>query len=208
MAPIRIGILGLPAAGGWANVAHLPYLRQTSKYKIVAIANSSVASAQAAISALSLDPTTKAYDSPEDIAADPDVDLLVCSVNVSKHLSLIKPALEKGKMAYVEWPLGKNLEEAEELTALAQLRGAKTVIGLQGRLSPLVQTVRRLVKGGSIGRVLSSSFMADVGREPGASVPLRYKYFSDSSYGGNLVTIYFGHSMVYHSPCKLLAPCR
>ncbi|KAL7907295.1 putative oxidoreductase [Trichoderma velutinum] len=174
MAPIRVEIIGLSAAGGLANVAHLPYFQTTSKYQIVALANSSVASAKAAIAAFSFDPTTKAYGSPEEFAANPDID--------------------RDKMAYVEWPLGKDLEEAQELTELAKSKGAKTVIGLQGRFSPLIQVVSGLVKSGQIGQILSSSFIGDVGWTDSVSqIPLRYKYFGDSSYGGNLVTIYFGH---------------
>lgn len=131
MAPIRIGILGLSTSpGGWASTAHLPYPRETSKYKIVAIANSSVASAKIAIEAFALDPVTKAYGSPEEIARDPDVDLVVCSVIVSQHYDLIKPAIKHGKMAFVEWPLGKNLAEAEELTQIAKSKVLKAVVGL------------------------------------------------------------------------------
>lgn len=64
-APIRVGIIGLSRPGGWATIAHLPYLQQTSKYQIVAIANSSVESAQRAIENYGLSKDTKAYGSPE-----------------------------------------------------------------------------------------------------------------------------------------------
>lgn len=59
-----------------------------------------------------------------------------------------------------------------------------------------MQAVKRTVKNGRIGRILSSSLVGDIGRQDsGKRVPLRYRYFNDSSYGGNFVTIYFGHSM-------------
>src|SRR5947209_1534775 len=129
MAPIRLGFIGLTATpGAWANIAHLPYLSQSSKYKIVALANSSVDSAKAAIKAHSLPEDVKVYGSPADVAADPDVDMVVVSVNVAQHYKLIKPALEAGKMAYVEWPLGNNTAEAEELTELAKKKNLKTVV--------------------------------------------------------------------------------
>ena len=86
MAPIRIGFVGLTAnPGSWAGSAHWPYLAQSSKYKIVALANSSVQSAEAAIKAYSLPAHVKAFGSPADIAADPDVDMVVVSVNFAKH---------------------------------------------------------------------------------------------------------------------------
>lgn len=137
MAPVRIGFIGLSASQSWASIAHIHYLRASPDYKIVALANSSLQSAQNAIKAHSLPVSTKAYGSADELAKDPDVDLVVCSVNVSKHYALIKPALEHGKMAFVEWPLGRTLQEAEELTSLAKERGVRTVVGLQGRKSLL-----------------------------------------------------------------------
>jgi predicted dehydrogenase len=195
MAPIRIGLIGLSATPGpWANLAHLPYLSQSSKYKIVALANSSVASAQAAIKEHRLSGDVKAYGSPTDIAADPDVDMVVVSVNVAQHYELAKPALEAGKMTYVEWPLGSTTAEAEELTELARKKNVKTVVGLQGRQSNIIRTLKQLVGNGSgkLGKVLSSTIVTEAGGFD-TSVPARYKYFTDPKIGGNNFTIVFGH---------------
>ena len=51
------------------------------------------------------------------------MDLVVCSVRVDRHFGAIAPALRAGKNVYVEWPLGKNLEEAEELLRLSKAHG-------------------------------------------------------------------------------------
>jgi len=193
MAPIRVGLIGLTATpGAWANSAHLPYLSQSSKYKIVALANSSVASAEAAIKEHKLPPNVKAYGSPTDIAADADVDMVVVSVNVAKHYELIKPALEAGKMAYVEWPLGIDTAQAEALTDLAKKKNVKTVVGLQSRHSNITRTLKGLVEDGKLGKVLSSTVVAETGAFD-TEVPMKYKYFTDSRVGGNNFTILFGH---------------
>lgn len=193
MAPIRLGLIGLTAKpNAWANIAHLPYLSQSSKYQIVALANSSVASATAAIKEHKLSADTKAYGSPADIAADPDVDMVVVSVAVAQHYDLIKPALEAGKMAYVEWPLGNNTAEAEELTELAKKKNLRTVVGLQGRQSNLTRTVKKLVGSGKLGKVLSSTMVAESGFFDGR-VPVKYRYITDPMIGGNHFTIGFGH---------------
>lgn len=161
MAPIRLGLIGLTATpGAWANIAHLPYLVQSSQYKIVALANSSVASAKAAIKEHNLSEDVKAYGSPADIANDPDVDMVVVSVSALQHYNLIKPALESGKMAYLEWPGGSNMAEAEELAELAKKKNLKTVIGLQGRQSNITRTLKDLVGNGKLGKVLSSTVVA------------------------------------------------
>ena len=48
-APIRVGFIGL-SGKGWGPSAHIPYLITSPKYKIVAVCNTSVASAAASIS--------------------------------------------------------------------------------------------------------------------------------------------------------------
>lgn len=193
MTPIRVGFIGL-SASSWAGRAHIYYLLASPKFEIVALANSTVESAKSAIKAHSLSPSTKAYGTGEELAADPDVDLVVCSVNVALHYPLIKPALEQGKMAFVEWPLGRNLQEAQELADLARKSGVKTMVGLQGRKSILIAKIKQLVDDGRIGRVLSSTVVATLENfGTGTEVPLGMRYFLDKSQGGNNVTIYFGH---------------
>ncbi|KAJ9668453.1 hypothetical protein H2201_001501 [Coniosporium apollinis] len=199
MAPIRVGFRGISAnvgprtdAGGWAKAAHLPYLRKSSLYEIVALCNTSVETAKAAIRSHGLPELTKAYGSPEGLAADLDVDLVVCSVNVQKHYNLIKPALLAGKDVIVEWPLGANLKEAEELTLIAKETGAKTAVGLQARFAPAVTKVRELLAEGRIEPVLSSTFVGAVGLYSGIE-SVGAGFLMDINTGGNMVTIHCGH---------------
>jgi predicted dehydrogenase len=68
MAVIRVGIIGLSNAGtgaSWAASAHLPYLRKSPHYRIVALLNSSVNSASSAIKHYNLPAETKAYGDPQ-----------------------------------------------------------------------------------------------------------------------------------------------
>jgi predicted dehydrogenase len=64
MAPIRIGFIGLSKTG-WATTAHIPYLSSSSKFKIVAICNSSVQSAREAVELYKLPADTATYGDPE-----------------------------------------------------------------------------------------------------------------------------------------------
>jgi len=73
--------------------AHLPSLIASPNYEIVALANSTVESAQASIEHHKLGPSVKAYGNPADIANDPDVDLVLCSVAVAKHYEYVSPKL-------------------------------------------------------------------------------------------------------------------
>lgn len=199
MAPIRVGIIGLSksATSSWASVAHLPYLLTvTDKFSITALCNTSVTAAQKAISDYGLPAATKAYGDASDLAKDPDVDLVVCCTRVDSHYPTIRPSIEAGKNVFVEWPLASRVQEARELANLAQKHGVKTMVGLQGRVSPIIKTVKKLLEAGEIGRVLSSSVVASGGLKSRDTVSQGLKYFTEKDVGGNIVTIGFGHSMV------------
>lgn len=206
MAPIRTAIIGLSASAitSWAANAHLPYLLSPlgrSKYQIVALLNSSVPAAQAAISAFKLPPDTKAYGSPADLAADPDVDLVVCCVRVDLHYETIKPSIEAGKDVFVEWPLAQNTKVAGELAQLVQEKGGRSMIGLQGRLAPPVVKIKELIGSGRIGKVLSVEARAFGGTNDAVSVPRGLEYFLRKEVGGNIYTILFAHCK---SDCRVL----
>jgi predicted dehydrogenase len=134
----------------------------------------------------------KAYDNPQDAANDPDVDLVVISVNVAKHYELAKPAILAGKGIFVEWPLGNNLQEAKELSELVKSKGVKNFVGLQERVDPVVTKLKDIISSGRIGQVLSTTIIACTTILGPGPVHKKIKYFLDSE-GGNSVMIPFGH---------------
>ena len=200
MAPIRTAIIGLSSSAktSWASSAHLPYLlspRGRSRFQIVALLNSTADASRRAIQHYNLSPETRAYGNPEELAKDPDVDLVVCCTRVDVHHSTILPSVKAGKAVYVEWPLAQDDEHVKELVEEAKKSGSRTVVGVQGRLAPPVVKLQELIQEGKIGKVLSSEvrgFGGSVDRELLAS---GLKYFTQREVGGNVFTIGFGHCM-------------
>ncbi|KAK3303810.1 uncharacterized protein B0T15DRAFT_285059 [Chaetomium strumarium] len=212
MAPIRVALIGLSspsspqATTGWAASAHLPYLlspRGRARYQIVGLLNSSVAAAEAAIKAYNLDAdpnlnhhgVVRAYASPADLAADPEVDLVVCATRVDKHYATVIESLREGKDGFVEWPLAGDPERGRELAEEVRKHGgrSKGVVGLQGLKAPVVAVVRRLLAEGRIGRVVSSELRAFGGLGDRESLPVGWEYMTQREVGGNMVTIAFAH---------------
>jgi predicted dehydrogenase len=192
--PIRVGIVGLSSKpGAWATLAHLPRLAKSPNFEIVALCNSSIESTKAAIKAHNLPESTKAYDTYEALAADPDVDLYVVSTRVDTHYDVAMPALKAGRNVYVEWPLGANTEQAREMAHLAREKKVKTVVGLQGRVSPSVQKIKELVESGLLGDVHSVNYHGAINVWQNNATGDKYSYFMDRKVGGNLLTIYGGH---------------
>lgn len=145
--PIRLGVIGLSASGGWAPVLlHniLPPAPLSARYTITAICTSSIDSALVATQkyAAIVGHSIKGYygaSGAQEIASDPDVDLVVVAVRVANHHASVLPALEAGKDVFVEWPLGKGYRETVEIAELAKKKGVRTIIGAQGRQSPAVK---------------------------------------------------------------------
>jgi predicted dehydrogenase len=193
---IRVAIIGLSAAAtgsGWAATAHLPYLRKSPYYKIVALCNSSLENAEAAIKAFDLPPETRAFGSPEELAEYPDVDFVVGNTRVDLHGKVLLPSLNKGKNVFSEWPLDANAAKAKVMLDAAGQSGSKTVVGLQGRANPAVQKVKQIIEEGRIGKVLSSTFYG-VAHYGGAFATANVSYLIQREVGGNILTIQFGHS--------------
>lgn len=112
---------------------------------------------------------------------------------MDQHFSTSIPVLNKGKSIYVEWPLGRNLSEAEQLLSLAKENNVKFAqVGLQARQSPTVTTLKKLLESGRIGKVLSSTYLAAV-EDQGHTQTQQKKYQSQMKVGGNVMTIHFGH---------------
>ncbi|KAI0187498.1 oxidoreductase family protein [Astrocystis sublimbata] len=198
--PIRVALIGLSASAkvNWAEIGHLPYLqseRGRSHYMLVALLNSSVAAAEAARTHYNLPPTVRTYGRPEDLAADPDVDLVVCNTRVDTHVATTAPSLAAGKAVFIEWPLAENFEAALALTG--GRRVDHSIIGLQGRVSPIVLKLKEVLRSGRIGRVLSSEVraFANLGRRD--SLAETVSYFADRKVGGNHITIAYAHTVDY-----------
>jgi predicted dehydrogenase len=130
-----------------------------------------------------------------DLADDKNIDLVVCTVRVDRHYKTITPAIKAGKNVLVEWPLGKNLQEAEELLRLTKEYGVKVAaVGCQGRFDSTFRTVKKLIHDDKIGKVLSTTVVG-CGILGGPTLDAANEYVGHIEIGGNLVTIPFGHFM-------------
>ena len=199
----RVGIVGLSAERGWATTAHIPALRALADvFEIAGVANTSLASAQAAAAAFDI---PRAFGNVAELVVSPDIDAVVVTVKVPYHRDVVAAALAAGKSVYCEWPLGNGLAEANELARLANETKALAVIGTQAIASPEVQFVRKLVADGYIGDVLSSTYIS-AGVSWGEHVPHGDAYAMDSKNGATLLSVIGGHAIA--AVQSVLGPIR
>src|SRR5207248_3131519 len=133
------------------------------------------------------------FSDHEQLVTQPHVDVVAVTVKVPHHRELVSAALAAGKAVYCEWPLGRDLDEARAMAALAAEQRVHSVVGLQGRQAPAIEFVQELLGDGYVGEVLSTTM---VGLSiPGDVVVNANAYMLDYANGANLLTIAVGHSL-------------
>ncbi|HWD05877.1 MAG TPA: Gfo/Idh/MocA family oxidoreductase [Amycolatopsis sp.] len=187
--PVGVGIVGLSAGGGWGARGHLPALAAVPGLHPVASSASSPESAKAAGERYGI-PLT--FGSAAELAACPDVDLVVVSVQAAKHAQAVMAAIEAGKHVYCEWPLATSAAEAAGFAEAARGRDVRGFVGLQARSAPVIRYVRDLVESGWVGEVLSTTLVAS-GMSWGAESDSRTSYLLARDGGSTMLAIPFGH---------------
>jgi len=147
MSPIKVGFVGLSSAG-WASVALAPSLLRpslASSYTLTAVSTTSSDSADASAKKYSESvghPVKAFHGDTSHIASDPDVDLVVIAVKAPSHQAAMLPVIEAGKDVFIEWPAGVGLQGSSLIAEAARKKGVRTMVGLQGRHSPVFKKVR------------------------------------------------------------------
>src|SRR5437763_4883784 len=184
---LGVGIIGVSPVRGWAATAHIPALRALPNYEIRALSARSAESARAAGEVFGV---SAVFSDHEQMVTQSDIDVVAVTVKVPHHRELVSAALAAGKAVYCEWPLGRDLDDARAMAALAAEQRVRTVVGLQGRQAREVEFVQALLREGYVGEVLSTTM---VGLSiPGGSVGQPNAYMLDKTNGANVLTIAFG----------------
>src|SRR3954468_3368978 len=190
---IRVGIVGATVTqggSGWGANAHVPAIKLLPEYELKAVCTSREETAQASKEKFGAE---LAFHDINDMAAHPDIDLIVVSVRVPWHKDLVMAGLKAGKPVFCEWPLGANLAEAEEMANYAREHSLQTFVGLQGRNDPTIRYAADLVADGYVGRVLTANLHVVGGQviERGAG----RLWQREAKNGANTLTISGGHNI-------------
>lgn len=187
---IRVGIIGANANYGWSKRAHLPALLGMPDFELTAVCTSrpETAGESKAFYGAKL-----AFHDYAEMANHPDVDLVVVSVSVPAHYGMVTAGLQAGKHVFCEWPLGANTKEAIELTALANGKGVRTLIGLQARGSPALLRLRELVAEGYVGEMLACNMTMFLPGLMGRGIDRAW--MANSANGANTLSIASGHAL-------------
>ena len=190
---IRIGIVGAtvtPGGSGWGANAHVPAIKALPTYELFAVCTQHQDTAQASRDAFGAE--IGFHNFPK-MVAEPGIDLAVVVVRVPGHYDLVMQALQAGKAVYCEWPLGRNVEEAEQMADLAKQRNLRTAVGLQARSDPSLMYARELIEQGFVGDILTVNL-----RSISQAITERGNgriWQGDRRNGANTLTIAAGHAI-------------
>jgi predicted dehydrogenase len=155
MTKLRSGIIGT----GFMGSVHANAVRAAGG-EVSAVAGRTAAAAGAAAAGLG---ARTGAESPEALIARDDVDIVhICTPNAT-HADLARKAIAAGKAVVCEKPLAISVEDAEELTDLADRSGVVTAVPFVYRFYPAVREARDRIARGDAGRLwlLHGSYLQD-----------------------------------------------
>lgn len=152
---LRWGLL----APGWIADLFVSAVHEHTDQRFVAVGSRS---ADRARSFAAQHGIARAYDSYEQLVADPQVDVVYIAAPQSEHLTLGRLSIAAGKHTLIEKPMATAADEARALTAAARTAGVLLMEALWSRYLPQTSVVRTLVSDGFLGEV--RSVMADHGQ--------------------------------------------
>ena len=97
----------------------------------------------------------KAYGSYEELAADPELDLVYVATPHSHHYPHVKLLLEHGKNVLCEKAFTVNADQARELFQMAEEKKLLLTEAIWTRYIPIQKTLNEVIESGAIGKVHS-----------------------------------------------------
>ena len=191
MKEIKVGIVGF----GFMGRAHtygyktLPLYYRDLPFKITlrAIASRTLEAAERAAEELGF---TYATQDPDDVFADPEIDIVdICTPNIYHKEGILK-ALTAGKNVYCDKPLASCFSETQEVIDAARASGKVTQMALQYRFYTGTLRAKQLIDEGRLGRVLSfrTEYLHPSGIDP--NKPMSWK--QQKAFGGGGVLLDLG----------------
>ena len=177
---MRMGLLAYGAIGHEHNLA----IAATDGLVLTAVCDTNPDRIAAA---LELAPDAATFTDATEMLDSGLLDAVVISTPPNSHYDWAKAALTRGINVVLEKPMALNVEQCDELIALANERGLTLVVYQNRRFDPDFVTIRRLINEGAIGEVFHyDSFVG------GYSRPCDY-WHSDAEVSGGAIFDWGSH---------------
>lgn len=93
------------------------------------------------------------YGNPDELIANPDIDVVLIAANNNKHKELVCKAARAGKNIICEKPVALTVAELDEMIRVTDQYGVRFTVHQQRRLDPDFRTVKNVYDQKSLGQV-------------------------------------------------------
>lgn len=198
--PLKVGIIG----ANWSLKVHGAAWRRIEGVEVAAICTAHQETAEQAARDFGI---AKAYWNHEEMAADPDLDIIDVGTRPSFRFPMVMAALRQGKHVYDALPFATSLADAEAMRDAQRAARVTGVVDAQFRWSPPAQQMKALVESGFIGRSLGFNvqLMLPLIVDGEASYPYSaysehtapYYWLAEKSSGGSAWRNFATHALLF-----------
>jgi scyllo-inositol 2-dehydrogenase (NADP+) len=149
MQPINTALCSF-GMSGW--VFHAPFISAHPAFNLYAVFERTKDLARQKFSSV------KTFRTLEEMVADEAVELVIVNTPNATHYEFAKKALLAGKHVVIEKPFTVEINEAEELIALARQQGKVLSVYQNRRWDSDYKTVKKVVLDGSLGKIVEAEF--------------------------------------------------
>jgi myo-inositol 2-dehydrogenase / D-chiro-inositol 1-dehydrogenase len=156
---IRVGIIGAGLIGQTHSMM-LRYIADCSEQsvRVVSVADVSHAAAERLAARWQ---GALAFESAEEIIADPSIDAVWICTPTAMHRQACIAAARAGKHIFCEKPLAMTAAEAYEMAAAIKASGVTSQVGLVLRFSPVYNVIKAMFQQPDVGSLLSVTMRDD-----------------------------------------------
>ena len=197
---LRVGIIG----ANWSLKVHGAAWKRIEAVEVAAICTAHRETAERAAQAHAI---PRAYWNHEEMAADPDIDIIDVGTRPAFRFPMVMAALRNGKHVYDALPFAMSLADAEAMRDAQQAAGVVGVVDAQFRWSPPAQQMKAMIDAGFIGRPLGFNvqLMLPLVVENGHTYPYSaysehtdpYYWLAEKSSGGSAWRNFASHSLLF-----------
>jgi predicted dehydrogenase len=156
---IRVGLIGAGLIGQLHSMM-LRYVadRTEQSVRVVSVADLSHPAAEHLAARWQ---GAQAFESAEEIIADPSIDAVWICTPTAMHRQICIAAARAGKHIFCEKPLAMTAAEASEMAAAIKASGVISQVGLVLRFSPVYNVVKAMFEEDGVGKLLSVTMRDD-----------------------------------------------
>lgn len=187
---IRVGTI----SANWGAYAHRPAWESIDGVEVTAICTSRRETAEAASARLNI---PRAFWNAEEMAADPELDIIDIGTRPDLRDAMVLAALRNGKHVYNGIPMAKDIDDARDMHRAWQTAGTVAVVDAFSQWIPALAKSREMLDAGYIGKPLGGScrFNMALFNRPDPGFP--YNWFSQAGLGVSSIRNNGSHLMHY-----------